>query len=55
MCGAYSTGRLRRPTPGKSDRLLGLNADYDRMQEWANHHFTIRQMLGHSDFAEDQR
>lgn len=22
MCSAYSTGRLRRPTPGKSDRLL---------------------------------
>ncbi|MBP8288729.1 MAG: hypothetical protein KAX51_02780, partial [Chromatiaceae bacterium] len=22
VCSAYSTGRLRRPTPGKSDRLL---------------------------------
>ena len=33
---------------------LGLNADYDRIQELANNHITIRQMLGHSDFADDQ-
>ncbi len=33
---------------------LGLNADYDRIQELANHHRTIRQMLGHGDFADDQ-
>jgi IS5 family transposase len=34
---------------------LGLNADYDRMQELANQHATIRQMLGHSDWADDTR
>ena len=34
---------------------LGLDADYDRIQELANNHFTIRQMLGHGDFADDQR
>ena len=33
---------------------LGLNADYDRIQELANQHLTIRQMLGHSDFADDK-
>ena len=33
---------------------LGLNADYDRLQELANNHLTIRQMLGHSDFADDK-
>ena len=27
---------------------LGLNSDYDRIQELANNHNTIRQMLGHS-------
>ncbi len=26
---------------------LGLNTDYDRIHELANHHDTIRQMLGH--------
>ena len=26
---------------------LGLNSDYDRIHELANHHDTIRQMLGH--------
>ena len=26
---------------------LGLNADYDRIQELANQHRTVRQMLGH--------
>jgi hypothetical protein len=31
---------------------LGLNADYDRIHELANQHFTIRQMLGHSDWAD---
>jgi len=34
---------------------LGLNADYDRIQELANQHATIRQMLGHSDWADDSR
>jgi len=32
---------------------LGLNADYDRVQELANHHNTIRQMLGHSDWMDE--
>ena len=31
---------------------LGLNADYDRIQELANEHKTLRQMLGHSDWAD---
>jgi len=30
---------------------LGLNADYDRILELANEHKTLRQMLGHSDWA----
>ncbi len=30
---------------------LGLNADYDRIVELANEHKTLRQMLGHSDWA----
>lgn len=34
---------------------LGLNADYDRIQELANQHNTIRQMLGHSDWMDDKR
>lgn len=34
---------------------LGLNADYDRIQELANQHNTLRQMLGHSDWADDTR
>jgi hypothetical protein len=34
---------------------LGLNADFDRVQELANQHTTIRQMLGHSDWADDTR
>jgi len=34
---------------------LGLNADYDRIQELANAHRTIRQMLGHSDWADETR
>jgi IS5 family transposase len=32
---------------------LGLNADYDRIQELANQHATIRQMLGHGAWDED--
>ena len=32
---------------------LGLNADYDRIQELANQHSTIRQMLGHSDWTDE--
>jgi hypothetical protein len=31
---------------------LGLNADYDRIHELANEHKTLRQMLGHSDWAD---
>jgi hypothetical protein len=34
---------------------LGLNADYDRIQELANQHATIRQMMGHGDWADDYR
>ena len=34
---------------------LGLNADYDRIQELANQHSTIRQMLGHSDWMDDKQ
>ena len=34
---------------------LGLNADYDRILELANQHATIRQMLGHGDWAERTR
>ncbi len=33
---------------------LGLNADYDRIQELANEHKTLRQMLGHSDWADQK-
>jgi len=33
---------------------LGLNVDYDRIQELANQHQTIRQMLGHSDWLDEQ-
>jgi hypothetical protein len=32
---------------------LGLNADYDRLHELANQHKTIRQMLGHSDWLDE--
>ena len=31
---------------------LGLNADYDRVQELANEHKTLRKMLGHADWAD---
>jgi hypothetical protein len=34
---------------------LGLNADYDRIEEMANQHRTTRQMLGHSDWTEEKR
>lgn len=30
---------------------LGLGCDYDRLQELANHHDTLRKMLGHSEFG----
>ena len=33
---------------------LNLNCDYDRLQELANHHNTIRQMLGHG-FTDDDK
>ncbi len=32
---------------------LGLNCDYDRLHDLANEHKTIRAMLGHSDWQED--
>lgn len=32
---------------------LGLNTDYDRIHELSNHHDTVRQMMGHSDFGDD--
>ena len=32
---------------------LGLNADIDRIHELANQHNTLRQMLGHGDWADD--
>ena len=34
---------------------LGLDADYDRIQELANQHKTIRQMLGHGDWLDEHR
>ena len=34
---------------------LGLNADFDRILELANEHNTLRQMLGHGDWADDTR
>ncbi|WPL14013.1 ISNCY family transposase [Thiorhodovibrio litoralis] len=34
---------------------LGLNADFDRAQELANQHRLVRQMLGHSDWADEYR
>jgi hypothetical protein len=33
---------------------LGLNADYDRLQELANQHQTLRQMLGHTEGWHDK-
>ena len=32
---------------------LGLNADYDRIHELSNQHSTLRQMLGHGDWADE--
>ena len=32
---------------------LGINTDYDRLQELANQHNTVRQFLGHSDWCDD--
>ena len=34
---------------------MGINADYDRVQELANQHSALRQMLGHSDWADTTR
>jgi len=34
---------------------LGLNADYDPIQELANQHTTIHQILGHSDWEDETR
>jgi transposase, IS5 family len=34
---------------------LGLAADYDRIQELANQHKTIREMLGHSGWLDEHR
>ena len=31
---------------------LGLNCDFDRLQELANEHSTLRKMLGHSDWED---
>jgi len=31
---------------------LGLNVDYDRVHELANQHSTLRQILGHGDWAD---
>lgn len=31
---------------------LGLNTNYDRIQELANQHKTLRQMLGHADWSD---
>ncbi len=31
---------------------LGLNTNYDRIQELANQHITLRQMLGHPDSSD---
>ena len=32
-----------------------MNTGYDRIDELANQHSTIRQMLGHSDWEDDER
>lgn len=34
---------------------LDLNCDYDRVHELANQHKSIRQMLGHSEFFDDEQ
>lgn len=33
---------------------LGLNTDYDRVHELSNEHRTVRQMLGHAGWADDE-
>ena len=33
----------------------GLNCDFDRLQQYANHHDTVRQMLGHGDWDDDTK
>ena len=33
---------------------LGLGCDYDRLQELANHHNTLREMLGHSGWGDNR-
>ena len=33
---------------------LGLDADYNRLQELANQHKTLRQMLGHADWSDQE-
>ena len=33
---------------------LGLNCDYDRLQELANNHSTLREMLGNNPFDDDK-
>ena len=33
----------------------GLNCDFDRLQQYANHHDTVRQMLGHGDWEDDTK
>jgi hypothetical protein len=34
---------------------LGLNADYDRIQELANQHSSLRQMLGHGEWTDTKQ
>jgi hypothetical protein len=34
---------------------LGLNADYDRLLELVNQHRTLRQMLGHADWHDENQ
>ena len=33
----------------------GLNCDFDRLQELANQHKTLREMLGHSDWEDETK
>jgi hypothetical protein len=54
--GKKASGALGRPGMDQWKILvlgvvrLGLNADYDRLQELANQHSTLRQMMGHADW-----
>lgn len=51
----YTNARLRARVFAILGVLrLGLNADYDRIQELANEHKTIRQMLGHPGWADGE-